>query len=130
MKLNLPLQHASAGGGDLGFRHMTGVLQGDGERGVGERVGGGEGDQRESRSNGSFKAAGVAQGADQAMVGFNMSGIDGEDGAEGACGRSGIAGGKQVESALGEQVGSGVVDCGHGCIEDIGWLRSQACRVV
>jgi hypothetical protein len=65
---------------------MAGVLQGDGEGGVGERIAGSEGDQRESRGNGGFKAARVAQGADQAVVGFNVGGVGGKDGAEGACG--------------------------------------------
>jgi len=121
LKLDLPLQHAGAGSGGLGFRHVAGVLQGDGEGSVGERVGGSEGDQGQCCGNGGFKAAGVAQGADQAVVGFNVCRIGGDDGAEGAGCAGRFACGEQVKALLGLRVGSGVVGCGHGCIENSGW---------
>jgi hypothetical protein len=101
LQLNLPLQYARAGGGGLSFRDMAGVLQRDGEGGVGERVTGSEGDQRESGGDGGFKAARVAQGADQAVVSFNVRGLGGEDGAEGAGGLGGFASGEQVKALLG-----------------------------
>jgi len=126
LELDLPLQHAGAGGGGLSFRRMAGVLQGDGEGGVGERIAGSEGDQRESRGNGGFKAARVAQGADQAVMGFNVGGIVGDSGAERAGGLGGFACGEQVKALLGLRVGSGVAGCGHGCFEDNGCGALQA----
>jgi len=112
--LDFPLEDASAGGGGFGLGDMAGVLQGDGERGVGERVRGREGGEREGCGDGGFQAAGVAESADEAVVGFDVRGIGIDGGAVGLGCLSRRAVGEQLKGALREGVGGGSVGGGHG----------------
>jgi hypothetical protein len=120
LKLNLPLEDAGAGGSGFSLGHVTGMLQGDGESGVGQRVGGGEGGQRQGGGDGGFQAAGVAQGSNQPVMGFSVFRIDVDGGTKGRGCFSGRAGGELIETALAKYFGGESVGFGHGCIQDKG----------
>jgi hypothetical protein len=118
LKLNLPLENASAGGGSLGLRHVAGGLQGDGESCVSQGIGGSEGSERKGGSDGLIELAGVAQGANETVVRFSdcldIFWIGGDGGAKGLCRFSGIAGSEQIKATLGERFGAGSFGRGHG----------------
>jgi hypothetical protein len=116
LELEFPLEDPGTGGGGLGLRYQAGVLQGDGEGGVGQRVIWGENGERHGGGDGLIEAAGVAQGADQAVVGLDAIRCGGDGGAEGA-GRLGRqSGGELVGRLLAKGFGSGGVGWGHGCL--------------
>ena len=103
-QLNLPLQNARAGRGGLRFGHVPGMLQRNGERGVRQRVGRGERCESQRGGDGLLQAAGVAQSADEAVMGLVIGRV-GCDGCAKGLGRlSRRAGGEQVEAALGEML--------------------------
>lgn len=91
-----PLQDAGAGGGGFGLGNVAGGLERDGERGVGEGVLGSERGERECGADGLLEMAGVAEGADETVVGLVVVEVGGDGGAEGAGGFVGTAGGEQV----------------------------------
>jgi hypothetical protein len=96
---------------------------------VGERIAGSEGDQRQGGCDGGFKAARIAQSADQAVMSFNMAWVGGNGGAEGASGQGGLASGEQVKAMLELRIGSGVVGCCHVSSEDKSpTVRLLGCR--
>ncbi len=102
LEFESPLEDAGAGGGGFGLRDVSGALQGDGEGGVGQGVVGGEGGEGEGSGDGLLEATGVGQGADEAVVGFDVVFVRGERGAEDLSRLDGEAGFKQIEAALGE----------------------------
>jgi hypothetical protein len=125
LELNLPFKNAGARGCGFSLGHVAGSLQGDGERGVSERVAGCERSQRQGSGYGLVKLARVAQGANEAVVRFGVRWIvhlcGGDGGAKGLSGFSGRAGGKQVKSSLterlrGERCGSLRIGRSHGCV--------------
>ena len=71
--MRLPLEDTGACGGGFRQGDMTGVLQGDGKRRVGERVVGGKDDEGHSGGDGVVELAGIAERANQAVMGFNMA---------------------------------------------------------
>jgi len=81
--LLLPLEDASTGRGGFGRLDVAGLLQGDGERGVGQRVIGREDGERQGRANRLAELARVAQGADQAVMGLDVGRVGGNGGAKG-----------------------------------------------
>jgi len=96
---------------------------------VGERIAGSEGDQRQGGCDGGFKAARIAQSADQAVMSFNMAWVGGNGGAEGTGGLGGLACSEQVKAMLELRIGSGVVGCGHVSSEDKSpTVRLLGCR--
>jgi hypothetical protein len=99
---------------------------------VGERIAGSEGDQRQGGCDGGFKAARIAQSADQAVMSFNMAwvgGNGGNGGAEGTGGLGGLACSEQVKAMLELRIGSGVVGCCHVSSEDKSpTVRLLGCR--
>lgn len=115
MKLNFPLKDARAPGSGLGFRNVSGGLQRNGKRGVGERVRGRKDDEGERGLDGFLELAGVAQGADEAVMGFEACGIGGDGQAEGLRGPPGRFLSEQIEAALRERRRTGEVVFGHGC---------------
>jgi hypothetical protein len=116
LELELPLENAGTGGGGLGLWNVAGGLQGDGERGVGQGVGRRERNEGQGRTDGLLKVAGVAEGADQAVMGFSVRRVGGDGGAKGAGSAGWLAGCKQFNATLGERIGGGVVGWGHGCL--------------
>ncbi len=86
-----PLEEAGAGGGGFSFWNVPGVLEADGECGVGERVLRGEDGKSESDGDGEFELVGVAQGTDEAVMGFDVIGVLVDDGAEVTGGGLGVA---------------------------------------
>lgn len=54
LELDFPLENAGAGGGGFSLGDVARGLKGDGEGGVGERVGGGEDSEGEGRGDGGF----------------------------------------------------------------------------
>jgi len=114
LELNLPLQHAGAGGGGFGLGHVAGSLQADGECCVSQGIEWGEGSERQGGTDGLVELTGIAQGANEAVVGLNMILIDGDGGAKELCGISSIAGGEQVKATLAERFGGGCFGLGHG----------------
>lgn len=103
---------ARAGGGFC-LGDVAGTLQRDGEGGVGQGVVGSERSEREGRGDGRFETAGIAQGADEAMMSLDMRRIcsNGRTKGEGRLGRR--AGGEEIKPALGESFGSGSAGLGH-----------------
>jgi hypothetical protein len=100
-----PLQNAGAVGGGFGFRNVACVLKADGEGGVGERVLRCENGETQSDGDGGFKLAGISQGADETVMGFNVFGIEVDDGTEvTGCGL-GIPLGEGIVGGLEEGVG-------------------------
>jgi len=110
--LLLPLKNAGAGGGGFGLVDVTGLLQGDGERRVSQRIFGRENGEGHGRAYRLVELPGVAQGANEAVMGFNVIGIGGDGGAEGSSCFRGLPGSQQVKSMLRERVGGGRI--GHG----------------
>lgn len=102
MQLNFPLEDAGAGGGGFRLGDVAGGLQADGESGVGEGIGWGEGSERQGRADGLVELAGIAEGANETVVGFDILRVGGDGGAKGLRGISGIAGGELVKAMLGE----------------------------
>ena len=85
-----------------------------------QRIGGGERCQRQGRTYGLLKASGIAQGPDEAVVGFDVAGIYGDCGAKGF-GRLGWRPGcEQVDCVLAELLGGGGGGVGHGFLQDKG----------
>lgn len=119
LELLLPLKDPGPCGGSLSLRHVAGALQGDGERGVGQRVGGCDGGERQGRGDGLLEQAGVAEGANEAVMGFGVRfGVFRSCGncrSEGTCCLGRLPGGEEIEGALVEQFGGGGVGFGHGC---------------
>jgi hypothetical protein len=105
LELNFPLQNSGAGGGSLGFRDMASVLEANGERGMRERITGREGRERQGHPDGLVEFAGVAQGADKAVMRLNVRGIGGNGGAKCLCRFCGRSGCKQFETLLGQRFG-------------------------
>jgi hypothetical protein len=107
LELLLPFEDAGAGGGCLGLGDVAGALESNGKSSVGERVIGGE--DREGHGGGDrvVELAGVAEGADETVMGLHVAGIVVNGGAKGRSCLSRLAGGEQVEGALGECVSVG-----------------------
>jgi hypothetical protein len=119
--LELSLENACAGGGGFGLGNVAGGLEGDRERGVGQRVGGSESSEGEGGTDGLLQRACVAKGANQPVVGFVVSGIGGDGGAKGLGRSRWLAGCKQGYSVVRERSGGRLVGCGHGSLQDNGW---------
>ena len=114
--MDFPLQDACAGGGGFSLRNVPRGLQGNGKRRVGQRVAGGERGEGKRCGDGLLQPSGVAESADEAVVGFKQRRVGGNGSAKGLCGFSRGAGGEQIDSALGEGfcvVGAGM---GHGSL--------------
>jgi hypothetical protein len=79
---------------------MAGLLQGDGERGVSQRIARGQRCERQSRADGLFQASSVAQCAHQAVMRFNVLGIGGDGRPESLGRQHWLARGKKVETLL------------------------------
>lgn len=103
--MDFPLEDASAGGGGFGLGDMAGVLQGDGERGMGERVVGGQCDEGHGGGDGVVELASIAQSTHQAVMRFNMACVHGDNSAKGLGGIRRGSFGKQIDSELRERVG-------------------------
>jgi hypothetical protein len=112
LELSLPLQDAGASGGGFSLRNVAGLLQGDRKRGVGERVSRCEDGKRQCGGDGFVKMTGVAQGANEAVMGFNMGWIGGDGGSKGLGRLRRLTGSEKIESLVGKRVGRGEI--GHG----------------
>jgi len=87
---------------------------------VRKRIGWGERRQREGRAYGLLEPTCVAQGSNEAVVGFDVPGIDGDRGAKGVgrlCWRPGC---EQVDCALAVLFGGEGGGVGHGFLQDKG----------
>lgn len=111
MEFELPLQDTCAACGSFRLRDVAGMLQGDRQRRVGQRVVGSEDGESHGRGDGLVELAGIAQSANQAVMGFNVGWVGGDGGAKRLRCLKGGSGGELVESALGERVGGGRI--GH-----------------
>jgi hypothetical protein len=112
LKLLLPLQDAGARGSVLRLGDVTRMLQRDGERSVRQRVIGSEESEDHRSRHGLIELAGVAQGANQPVVGLNVRRVGSQGGAKGIRSLRGLAAGEQILAELGERVGG--VRIGHG----------------
>jgi hypothetical protein len=112
LELLLPLKDSRACGGGLSLGDLAAALQGDGQRGVGERIVGGEGCQSHCSGDGVVECAGIAQGADQPMMSLNVARISGDGGAKSLGRFRRLALCEQVEATVGVRVGG--VRIGHG----------------
>ena len=101
LQLNLPLQNPRSGRGGFRFGHVPGLLQGNRECGVCQRIGWGERSESQRSSDGLFQASGVAQSPDEAVVGLEQRRVGCDGFAEGLGRLNRVAGGEQVEAALG-----------------------------
>jgi len=106
--LSLPFKNAGTGGRGLCFGDVACLLQGDGERGVRERIVGGEGGEGEGGGDGGLEATGIAECANQAMVRLEGRGVSGDGGPEGLDGDGSVAGGELIHCPLTEFFGCGV----------------------
>jgi len=99
---------------------VSGSLQRNGKRGVGQRVARRQSSQRQCCTNRLVKLAGIAQGANETVVRLNMRiGVllRGSDGpAKGLCGFAWLPGNKQVMAAQAQRFGGERVGCGHGSL--------------
>jgi len=100
LELNLPLEDAGARGGGFSLGHVAGGLQADGESGVGQGIRWGQGSERQGSADGLIELAGVAEGANETMVGLDIFFIGGDGGAKGLSGFGGMTVGEQVKAAL------------------------------
>lgn len=119
LELNFPLEDAGAGRGGFGLGDVACGLERDGERGVGERVCWREGGESQGRGDGLFQETGIAEGADEAMMGIEVCGIGGDGDAKGCGGFGGLAGGEEIDGALVFGLCKrfdGKVGFGHGCL--------------
>lgn len=114
MKLELPLENARTSGCGFGFRNMPGGLKRDGKSGVGERVQGRERGEGDRGGEGLIELAGVAEGADKAMMRFDARGVGGDGTSEGKDGLAGCSLGKEIEAALRECGCAREIVFGHG----------------
>jgi hypothetical protein len=89
-------------------------LQADGERGVSEGIGRGEGSESQGCADGLVELAGVPEGANETVVGLDIFCVSGDGGAKIPCGFIGRACGEQVKATLGELFGGGSFGLGHG----------------
>ena len=117
-ELLLPLEDAGTGGGGFSLLNVAGVLKGDGQSGVGQRVLRREDGEGHCGCYGVVGLAGIAEGSNEAVMGFDVCGIGGDGGAKGLCGFLGFSGGQQLKGDVGERVGGGCV-C-HGWFQDKG----------
>jgi hypothetical protein len=109
LKLELPFENARAAGRRFSFGDSAGILEGDGKRCVSEWVVGGKSGESHGGGDGLVDLAGVAQGSNQAVMGFNVVWVRGDGGSEGMDCFLRLIGGEKVESMLGERVGGGRV---------------------
>lgn len=104
LQLLPPLKDARFGCGSFRFWNVPGVLKGDGERGVRQRIVGCERSQCQGCSDGLLQAAGIAQGAHQAVVRVVARFVDSDGGAKGLCRLGGCALCEQVHAFLAKLV--------------------------
>ena len=116
MKLKFPFKDASTGGGSFSLRHKAGGLQRDGERGVGERVGGSESGERHRGRHGLIELTGIPKSANQAVMGLNVCGIGCDGCAKRVGGLTGRAGCKQSQAFFRKRCGGLWIGCGHGSL--------------
>lgn len=77
LKLELPLENASARGGCFGLGDVSGCLQRNRKRCVRERIGRCKHGESECSRDRLLRATRVAQGADEAMMGLDVGRIRG-----------------------------------------------------
>jgi hypothetical protein len=94
--------------------YVASLLQGDRKRGVSKRISRREDGKGHGGGNGLVKLAGVAQGANEAVMGFNVGCVGGDGGLKGLGRLRRLAGSEKIESAVGKRVGGGKF--GHGCL--------------
>ncbi len=99
-KLLLPFEYSRTCGGGFGFRNVAALLQRDGKAGVCEGVLRGQHGQGQRDCHSGLELLCVSQGANQAVMGLDMSGIGGDCRAEGPRCGCGVSGGEQVEAVL------------------------------
>jgi hypothetical protein len=100
LELLLPLQDAGAGGGGLSLGDVAGLLQRYRERGVCKRVIRGEDGKGQGGGDGLVELAGVAQGANEAVMGFNVGWVCGDGGSIELGRFRRLAGSEKIESAV------------------------------
>jgi hypothetical protein len=120
LELKLPFEDAGAGGGGFGLGNVAGGLKRDGERCVGERIGGCEGGEGKRGGDGLLELTGVAESANEAVMRFDLRLAvirrGGDYGPKGFGGFGGRSSGEQVESLLGKRFGGVGVGFSHGCL--------------
>ncbi len=122
LELQLPLKHARLGCGGFSLGNVAGVLEADGECGVSQWIGGRKSGERQCRGDGLLEPAGIAECADEAVMGFDVRGQHGttlgfaerDGGAECFDDLGGRAGGQQVHSLPAESFDFGWLVHGHG----------------
>jgi hypothetical protein len=88
--LSLPLEDAGTCGSGFRFGDVAGLLQGNRQCGVGERIVGGKRGERQGCSDGLFEAAGIAESADETVVCLEVIWVSGNGRAKGVDGEGSI----------------------------------------
>ena len=79
-----------------------------------QRIGWGEGSERQGCADGLVELAGITEGANETVMRLNIICDGGDGGSKGLYSFSGLAGGEQVKTALGVLFGGGSFGLGHG----------------
>jgi hypothetical protein len=83
---------------------------------MGQRVGRGKRRQRQRCGNGLFQPPGIAKRSDETVVGLVVFSVCRDSFAKGLCRSGSVAGGEQVEAALGESFRVAFDGLGHGSL--------------
>jgi hypothetical protein len=111
-ELLLPFQNPRASSGGFSLRDVTGSLQGDRKRSVGQWVVRRENGKGHGGCDGLIMLAGIPQSANETVMSFNVRSVCGDGRSKGLGRFRRPVDSEKIESLLGKRIGSGKV--GHG----------------